>query len=305
MQIIKGTIDFHIDEETVVSIGKFDGVHKGHLAILDRMQEYRLKGLKTCVMTFEKPPASLGFGSDKDVIYTNLEKERLFESYGLDYLVELPFNEEIAATDAVDFIEQYVALKMNAKMVIVGDDCSFGHMAKGNANMLMDYGPIYGYEVEVLRKLMDGDREISSTYIRELIREGKVDKVRELSYRPFFLYGRLVLGASIINDNHPLYYSEIPDEKTLPVSGIYYTEIFYHEHLYSALSCVNSEMRTMNTYLYGNVRGLLRDCVSVAFLEKKRDLNFECIEKADINELFKKDVFDGQKWHKENGTRMI
>jgi len=304
MQIISGTTDFHIDDETVVSIGKFDGVHKGHLAILDRMSDYRLKGLKTCVMTFEKPPASLGFGNDKDVILTNIEKENLLEAYGIDYLVELPFNEEIAATDAVEFIEKYIVYKMNAKVVVVGDDCSFGHKAKGNASMLVDYGPIFGYEVEVLQKLMDNGREISSTFLRELIRDGKVDKVRELSYRPFFIYGKLFIGSSVINDNMPLYYSEIPEDKILPASGIYYSEVLYNETLYSALTHINNDLRTMDSYLYGNVRGLAKDCVAIAILQKKRDLRYDLIDKADINELFKQDIFEGQKWHKENGTRI-
>ena len=100
MNIISGTTDFRIPEKTVVSIGKFDGVHKGHLTIIDRMRKYIRRGYKLCVLTFDIPPSSLGFGSYKGVLMTNVEKRYIFSSLGIDYYIEFPFYEKTASIPA-------------------------------------------------------------------------------------------------------------------------------------------------------------------------------------------------------------
>lgn len=304
MVIISGTTDFNISEETVVSIGKFDGLHKGHLMILDRMNEYRAHGLKMCVMTFDNPPASLGFGNDNKTLMTMKEKEQVFNAYGIDYLVEFPFNEKTAATDARDFIEEFIVNKMHARAVVVGEDCSFGHKALGDANMLRDYGPKYGYDVEILSKLLDGDREISSTYIRELVSEGNVAKAYELSYRPYIINGKLKKNILGCNSTLLYYYMNVSDDKILPNPGMYYSNILYEDALYPGMTCIAKDSRKVYTYVYGAVKGISREVVTIVLFDKMHDY-VEYDKKADLNAAVKKDIFEGQKWHKEHPWSVV
>lgn len=299
MNIISGTTEFKIPDKTVVTLGKFDGIHNGHLLILNRMSEYKKRGLKTCVMTFDIPPASLGFGSDQEVLMMKSEKEQVLRKYDIDYLIEFPFYEKTASIGAQQFIEEFIVDRMNAKAVVVGVDCTFGHMAKGNADMLKDYGPIYDFEVTVLDRVKDGDIDLSSTYIRSLVREGKVDKADSLSFRPFFINGRFRRGSTEFSSGLLFYFVDVPEGKVMPCSGLYYSKIWYEECFYPALTRVDKDKRELMTYVYGGVKGIARGEVSVALFERKRDLLVGASAEEQDKQA-RQDIFDGQKWHKEH-----
>ena len=299
MDIIKDTIEFNIPEDTVVTIGKFDGIHNGHLRILDRMREFRARGYKLCVLTFDRSPAALGFGKDKKVLMSMKEKERAFDALGIDYLVEFPFYEKTASIDAMTFIEEFIVDRLHAKAVVVGTDCSFGQGAKGNAQMLRDYGPIYDYEVCILEKLMDGDREISSSYLRELIQAGDVAKVTELSYRPAYVTGKFKVGPSRISTYLNGYFLTLPEEKVLPKPGVYYSMVFYEDSPYPAITAVFEEERMFETYIYHDVKGISSQEITLGLLCWVRD-NVSCDTIEELNLKVREDIFEGQKWHKEN-----
>ncbi|MCR5302611.1 MAG: hypothetical protein K6E49_09265 [Lachnospiraceae bacterium] len=299
MKLISGTTEFCISEETVVSIGKFDGVHRGHLCILKRMRDYIRRGYKLCIMTFDMPPSSLGFGSDKGVFYTNEEKRMVFSELGVDYYIEFPFYEKTASIHAQRFIEEYIVDKMNAKAVVVGEDCTFGQGAEGNAQMLRDFGPIYDYEVEVIKRLRDGKHDISSTYLKELIEKGKSKKVRDLAFHPYFVRGRFRRDPVSVGGGVWYYVMDIPDEKVMPLGGVYYSRTLYEDEEYAAMTNVCTDNRTLETYIYGGVRGIVRNEVAIELLEWKRE-EMKFYKTADMNRKIKEDIFDGQKWHKEN-----
>ena len=299
MKIISGTTDFCLPENTVVSIGKFDGVHKGHQYIVKRMKDYISRGYKLCILTFDIPPSSMGFGSDKGVLLTNEEKRKVFEELGIDYYIEFPFYEKTASITAQQFIEEFITDRMNAKAVVVGEDCTFGQGAAGNAQMLRDFGPLYDYEVEIISKIMDGRHEISSTYLKELAEAGKVKKIRNLAYRPYFVTGRFRRDPVSAGSNIWYYVMDIPDEKILPLGGVYYSRAIYEEEAYTAITNVRTDNRTLETYLYGGVRGIQRGEVSLALLEWKRE-EIKFYKISDMNRKIKEDIFEGQKWHMEN-----
>lgn len=299
MEIIKDTLEFNIIVPTVVTIGKFDGFHKGHKLIFDTMNEYRTLGYRICVMTFDKPPSSLGFGNDEGIIHTMDEKEQVFRRLDIDYLVELPFTKETAGIEAKRFIEQFLVKQMNAKAIVVGDDCTFGHKAEGTAATLVDYGPIYGYEVKVLNKLKDGDRDISSTYIRELICKREIFKANSLTYRPYFINGIFKRALTGGTSGLLKYIVNIPEGKILPDSGLFYSDVLYNEAFYPAISHVNKDERVLETYVYGGVKGIASGTVSVALwklIPDTDDLNAI----TDGNPKLRQVIFEGEKWHKEN-----
>lgn len=299
MKIIRNTTEFNIPEKTVVTIGKFDGIHNGHVTILERMMEYRIKGYKTCVFTFDIPPSLMGFGSDKQIISTLYEKELSFAAFGIDYLVEFPFYEKTASISPRNFIEEFLVERLNAKAVVVGDDCTFGSGAKGNAQTLKDFGPVYDYEVEILSKLKVDDTVLSSTYIRQLLQESDVKRVAELSYRAYFANGKLRRGPSGFSRGLTIHNMVIPEEKLLPKPGVYYTKIFFDDALYPALTRVPPDKHVLNSYLYSDVKGIDRSTVLVLFLDKVREVMKFDSTKA-VDEQVRKDIFEGQKWHREH-----
>lgn len=303
MFIISGTTEFNIPEKTVVTIGKFDGIHKGHMAIIERMKKYIPRGYKLCVLTFDMPPASLGFGGDKGTLMTNAEKRIVFSEIGVDYYIEFPFYEKTASIPARDFIEEFIVDRMNAKAVVVGDDCSFGQGALGNGQMLRDFGPIYDYEVEVIERIKKGGRIISSTYLRELVAKGDVNKVIECAYRPYFVMGKFRRDIVNVGGGVSYYVMDIPEEKILPLDGVYYTKALYEDEFYPAITNVDSKRRVVETYLYGGIRGIARGRVSIAFFEWKRE-ELKYYKLSDINKKIKTDIFDGQKWHKEHSCKL-
>ena len=299
MKIIAGTTDFRIPEETVVSIGKFDGVHKGHMYILKRMKEYIRRGYKVCILTFDIPPSNMGFGPESGVLLTNVEKRKVFEELDVDYYIEFPFYEKTASISAKQFIEEYIVDRMNAKAVVVGEDCTFGHQAAGNAQMLRDYGPLYDYEVEIISRIKDGKKDISSTYIRNLLTEGRIKKIRDILYRPYFISGKFRRDPIAVGSSICYYVLDIPEEKTLPLGGVYYSEAIYEDEPYEAITNVRTDNRTLETYIYGGIRGIQRGEVSIALLEYKRE-EIKFYKVSDLNRKIKEDIIDGQKWHKEN-----
>ena len=104
MQYIADTKEFHIAEPTVVSIGKFDGLHCGHKKLVAEMMNYRVQGRKAAMFTFSQPPGTLVKGKTQNVIMTNREREQLLEEAGLDYLVEYPFDEEVRTMPPEKFV---------------------------------------------------------------------------------------------------------------------------------------------------------------------------------------------------------
>ena len=237
MKIVSGTTEFHITEDTVMTIGKFDGFHLGHACITDEMLSFRRRGLKTAVLTFSTPPAVVAMREDMKLLTTPVEKELIFEKIGIDYLVEFPFNEITAAISADEFIEEYVVKRMRAKAVVVGEDCRFGHRASGNVDVLNEYGRRLGFETRVIKKLVDehSNKVISSTLLRELLSEGNIDEVNRLAGHPYYIEGEFSrlcderdAVTSDISDEPGLFgcsgiYSvSVPSNKLLPPAGSYY-----------------------------------------------------------------------------------
>lgn len=224
MEYIKDTISFKIEHDTVISLGKFDGIHRGHELLLEQMMKKKEDGLKTVIFTFDVPPRP-----DQEmgkVLTTNREKEEICRQLGIDYLIECPFVDEIRNMEAEDFIRM-MAENLHVKCVVVGTDFRFGHERKGDYRMLLEYAGVYGYEVVVVDKMQDQGRDISSTYVREEIQKGNIEKANELLGYDFFIQGvvqhgrhmgQAVLGVPTIN-------LLPPEEKLLPPFGVYVCEI--------------------------------------------------------------------------------
>lgn len=239
MRIITGTRDFQIEEPTVVTIGKFDGRHKGHQKLLrELLHQKQIKGLKTAIFSFAKAPMGVVSGHRQTVITTNQERRNNMARMGMDYLVEYPFNQEIARMSPEDFVAEVLVGKMNARAVVVGTDCSFGYLGAGNAALLQELAPRYGYEAVVIEKEKDEQRDISSTYVREELDRGNIRKANALLGEPYAIHGTVVhgnhIGGAILG--FPTANILPPPEKHLPCFGVYVSRVLVDGKYYGGVS---------------------------------------------------------------------
>ena len=166
MQIIENTTEFHISEPTVIAIGKFDGIHRGHQKIFEKLFEAKKQGLKTAVFTFDPSPESFFSKKQQPELTTGAEKRSIFSKMQIDYLVEYPFRQETADVLPQDYVTDFLLNKMNGRKIVAGTDVSFGKGGCGDAALLEKMSKEYDFQFEKVDKIRLGEREISSSYIR-------------------------------------------------------------------------------------------------------------------------------------------
>ena len=223
MRVITGTREFQIEEPTAVTIGKFDGRHKGHQKLLREMLCFKERqGLKAAVFTFDMAPSGVMRGQVQTVITTNQERRNKMAKVGIDYLVEYPFDQETAHMRPEDFVSEVLVRQMHAKAVVVGTDCSFGYKGKGNVQLLKEMSKSCGFEAVIIEKEQDDHRDISSTYVREELDLGNIEKANELLGEPYAIHGVVVhgnhIGGTVLG--FPTANILPPPEKHLPPFGV-------------------------------------------------------------------------------------
>lgn len=237
MEYIKGTTEFGIEEECVISLGKFDGLHRGHELLLTNMMEKKNKGLAAVLFTFDIPPRPNELNTVQKVLTTNDEKVAICSRHGIDYLIECPFTPEIMNMEPEDFIQMLVK-SLHVKCVVAGTDFRFGHNRRGDYRLLENYAGAMGYEVIVVDKMQCEGRDISSTFVREEVLKGDMEKTKYLLGYDYFVYGKVehgrhmgstVLGIPTINVIPP-------KNKLLPPYGVYVCEIVIGTMVYEGIA---------------------------------------------------------------------
>lgn len=297
MKIIADTTQFIVEKETAVAIGKFDGVHIGHRKLLEEILEQKEKGLAACVFTFDPPPAVLFGSSDGKELTTKEEKRVLFESMGVDILIEFPLTHETAAISPMDFAERIVAHQMNAQFVAAGRDLSFGAKGAGNAKLLTAVGKEKGFRVKTIEKVCVNGIEVNSTHIRELLKKGDIQAVNRFLGMPYRVSGTVVHGNRIGRTIGFPTVNLLPAEnKLLPPNGVYRSEVLVKGKRYKALSNIGykptvtaERVLGVETYIYDFEEEIYDQMIEVRFHEYKRpEQQFESLEA--LKEQLKRDI---------------
>ena len=241
MIIIKDTTEFNIDAESAVTIGKFDGIHRGHRELIDRILEKKKDGLQSVVFTFDKSPLEFFSGKTVPGLTTVEEKRRIFEFLGIDVLVEFPLNKETAATDPERFIDDILISKLNMKYIAAGTDITFGYKGLGNAELIKEKATGH-YDYDIVDKLiLDGD-EVSSSLIREIVAIGDMEKASKLIGVPYAIKGKITRGNQIGRTiGFPTINIEVSRDKLMPPFGVYYTEISIEGKHYNGITNVGTK----------------------------------------------------------------
>ena len=306
MIYLRGTTDFNIEESTVITFGKFDGIHRGHRLLLDTVLEKKADDLKAVVFTFDIPPRKKVEDDRGDVLTTNEEKMHIFENIGIDYVVECPFTEEIRNMDAVDFIRMMVE-KLHVKYMVVGTDFHFGHNRKGNPELLRQAGTQYGFEVEILSKETREERPISSTWIREVLQEGNIEKVNELLGYRYFVLGEVVHGRQLGRTWGLPTINQVPEDgKLLPPFGVYASKTFIKGKTFYGISNVGVKPTVevpfagVETYLFDCDEDLYGEEARVEFYHFVRpECKFDSVE--ELKAQIQRDAGSGKRYFEKRG----
>ena len=183
---------------SAVTIGKFDGVHSGHRSVIARLRrEAAAAGLVSTVLTFDRHPLALLNPSNcPESLTSNDQKRAVLETTGIDALVMIEFTREFSLEEPQVFVTDVLVSALHAKLVFVGPDFRFGHRGIGTVDLLERLGRLHGFEVRMIEAVRPlGDRVISSTWIRDLLAEGRVAEAAILLERAPTVRGIVVPGA--------------------------------------------------------------------------------------------------------------
>jgi riboflavin kinase/FMN adenylyltransferase len=210
-----------MSESTVVVIGVFDGVHKGHQALLNRAKEIA-DGRPIVALTFDPHPRTV-FAPDSvpPMLTTLADRVELLKIHNADQVAVMKFNEQFAAMSPEDFVKNILVDQLHVSTVIVGKNFTYGAKAAGNVDSLIKDGLKYNFTVDV-QELAGGEEPISSSRIRNLVMEGKVEEARDLLSRPHRLDGVVVHGEKRGREiGYPTANIGKIDGQTIPADGIY------------------------------------------------------------------------------------
>lgn len=286
MQIMEQTTGFQLAGRSAVAIGKFDGVHLGHQALLHKIIEQKRRGLLATVFTFDTSAAAF-FGGEEKELTTRCEKRRIFERMGVDLLIEFPLNAETAATEPEEFVRRYLAKQMKTAYICAGPDLSFGRMGVGNYALLEKCADEYGYEVELIDKVMVDQEVVSSTRVREAVRLGRMEDATRMLGAPYSVTGFVEHGKKLGRTIGMPTANLIPEEdKLLPPNGVYYAKVLTDNAVYGGISNVGCKPTVsdgmamgVETYLYDFAGDLYGREISVQLLAFRRpEMKFDNVE---------------------------
>ena len=200
MEIINGLHNLRSRHRgCVLTIGNFDGVHRGHRQLIDVLcEKAKALGVPSMLMTFEPQPREFFAGTKLPARLTRFrEKVYLLDQTPLDRLLCLPFNERTANIEADWFAKDFVVDQVGAKHLVIGDDFRFGRGREGDFALFERYGQIHGYSVSAMSTLLQGEARISSTLIRETLAAGNFTVATNLLGHEYFIMGRVVYGRQL------------------------------------------------------------------------------------------------------------
>ncbi|MGL1921055.1 MAG: bifunctional riboflavin kinase/FAD synthetase [Hyphomicrobiales bacterium] len=201
-QIVSGNYTISTEHKgAVLAIGNFDGVHVGHQFILNQARQIAGElgdNVPFGAISFSPHPRAFFNPSGQFFRLTdNIARAELFTALGVDLLVDLEFSQQLASLSAEDFVKNILVDMLGIAHVIVGEDFYFGKSRQGDAKFLKDMGEKYGFGVSVLAQIENNAEIISSSVIRQALRDGDVQRANELLGHNWYLYGAVVEGKRL------------------------------------------------------------------------------------------------------------
>lgn len=286
-------------KNTIVTVGKFDGVHKGHEKLFDVISR-NANGRQKVVLTFETTPRAFLNNDANKTIVTESEKQMLCQQRGIDVYMKMPMEKEFLSLSPDEFIKDILKEKIGATTIVCGPDFRFGCRAMGNVDFLMANQEKYGYKLIVVEKEQYHNLDISSTGIRDKIVEGELTEVNEMLGHPYRIIGRVIEGKQLGRTIGIPTANLIPDEnKLLPPKGVYKTMVVVGENRYKAITNIginptveDGQIMKVESHLLDFDGQIYGEIIQVLFYEYlRKECQFNSVEelksqiKADIEKV--------------------
>ena len=259
-----------------VTVGNFDGVHRGHRALLDRVAESaRRLGIASCVLTFEPHPREFFAGEAAPARLTRLrDKLELMEAAGIGRVHLARFDERFAALPAQRFIDEVLVAGLGARWMMVGRDFRFGAGRKGDFALLERSAARSGFALESMPDVQFEGERVSSSAVREALRAGDLVRAERLLGHPYVISGRVAHGAKLGRSlGFPT--ANIVLRRPPPLSGIFVVEVARFGRGVASVGrrpTVNPvEVPLLEVHLFERDADLYGEHLQVRFLEKLRD----------------------------------
>lgn len=282
MAVFYNTDELKSFNNAVITIGTFDGVHLGHLTILQQVVAHAKElGGESIVLTFEPHPRKLLFPDQPIKIITPLEKKiKLITQAGIDHVFVVPFTPSFAALSADAYIKDFLVKNLQPKGIVIGYDHQFGHDRAGNIKLLQAYENELGFRVYEIPAKQIEDAAVSSTKIRNSLAAGNVTDANKMLGRQYSLKGTVVSGAQLGRTlGFPTANVKPADaEQIIPGNGVYAikaivgAETFYGMMNIGIRPTVSNELSLhIEAHLFDFNKDIYNQAIEIVFAERLRD----------------------------------
>lgn len=264
----------------VLTIGNFDGVHKGHLVLFDKVKD-RAKAIggQSAVMTFEPHPIRVVKpGNGPPLITPTKQKLDLISNSGIDLILCIPFTHQFASISAEEFVQDILVDRLGIKEIVVGYDYTFGFKRQGNIRLLQEMGNRLGFKVHVVDPIRLDNALVSSTSIRELVQEGNLSEAKKLLGRDYQICGTVVKGKNRGGRllGFPTANLKLIDE-LIPKGGVYAVTVIINDKTHYGVTNIGynptfgEEALSVETHLMDFSGDILGETIRVNFIKRLRD----------------------------------
>lgn len=273
MEYIYGTRDVNQSEDSVVVLGNFDGVHRGHQKLFQvAMQQGKAKNLKTIVFSFYPHPSWVIGNHPKPLIMSRRDKKQIIKNLGMDTLIEYPFTKAFASISPDTFFEEILIGQLKAKVLVVGENYYFGKNKAGNPEYLKVLGKKNGVEVFVVSAVKYEQQMISSSTIRNLIVEGNMELANKMLGHPYMVVGNVMAGKQLGRTiGFPTINLIADPDRVYPPNGVYATKVTVYNKEYLGMTnigynpTVNGTKKMIETHIFDFDQDIYGEIVEIRF----------------------------------------
>lgn len=297
-------VDPHNGDKLYLTVGNFDGVHRGHREFFRVIkEEAELHQAKMLVITFAPHPLQVLQGKDHFLINTFVERKEFLRAAGVDYLWEVAFTRDFSSLDPGEFIDKFILSFKNVKKIFLGHDFSFGANKKGDFKFAKDYCRNHNLELTLQDEYKFEHDKVSSTTIRKAIENGDMVLAKELLGRRYFLNGHVIRGAGRGRKiGFPTANISVNTELLLPQPGVYITKAMINGMSYFSVTNIGKNPTfieegslSVETHLLDFNQDIYGEQVKVSFFHKIRnEIKFKSVN--ELIEQINKDVMSVRKF---------
>jgi len=285
------------NDKKVIALGNFDGIHLGHQELIKKAIELsKVNNISSSAFTFRQHTMkTICKKNFPKLLITNRKKLEEFSKFMLDYAIIFDFNKDFSLLSPENFIKDILIDKLNMKIAVVGENYRFGYKASGDIQLLKSFSKIYDYKVEVIEPVKLNKIIISSSYIRSLIQEGKIEEANKCLGRYFSLEGYVTSGRKVGRKlGFPTANISIDRDYIIPLNGVYLTRVKILNKYFLGITNVginptfNVNNLSVETYIVDFNENIYGMFIEVEFIKRIRDeIKFNSVE--ELIEQMKKD----------------